>query len=393
MFRLSQAWDCILLLDEADVFLAERTLQIMNRNGIVSGRRNEAQSIAIAIDRSHSLSQNSGLLRRHAYVNVRKNSQVYVEPSLTVGRTNRVGELDEGFRSIIHMALYYPPLDADRTYKIWDMQLRRLYQRFPDMVCNRQGIIDYGTRLFFVQNQKKPGASWNGRQIRNAFQTSMALAKHRSLEVAGAPIELLVKDFEQVTTAANEFEDYPFQTRGRYEPDRARVNQLRAGYKQPQQQTNFSGYNSIYQPTTPEYGRRPHMSGSGFEEPPRTQFSSYLSPHNLSSQASPGVPSYNSSDLGISRQDNQQGCPQNVAKMHHQVPLHNYQPDNQQGQHQQATQVQQQRPQYTYQQSHAQENLAEPFPAGAGMQYRPTHAPSSSTIPRQRSSQQYLAPK
>jgi hypothetical protein len=45
LFRLAQAWDCILLLDEADVFLAERTLQDINRNGIVSGRRSAANYI------------------------------------------------------------------------------------------------------------------------------------------------------------------------------------------------------------------------------------------------------------------------------------------------------------------------------------------------------------
>ena len=39
LFHLAQTWDCVLILDEADVFLAERTLQDIGRNGIVSGER------------------------------------------------------------------------------------------------------------------------------------------------------------------------------------------------------------------------------------------------------------------------------------------------------------------------------------------------------------------
>jgi len=35
-FRLAQAWDCVLLLDEADVFLARRTVEDVSRNALVS---------------------------------------------------------------------------------------------------------------------------------------------------------------------------------------------------------------------------------------------------------------------------------------------------------------------------------------------------------------------
>lgn len=37
-FELAQRWDCVLLLDEADVFLAERSLKDLNRNALVSGK-------------------------------------------------------------------------------------------------------------------------------------------------------------------------------------------------------------------------------------------------------------------------------------------------------------------------------------------------------------------
>lgn len=37
-FRLAQAWSCVLLLDEADVFLAQRTSSDLERNAVVSGK-------------------------------------------------------------------------------------------------------------------------------------------------------------------------------------------------------------------------------------------------------------------------------------------------------------------------------------------------------------------
>ena len=36
-FALANRWDCILLLDEADVFLAERSKEDFIRNGLVAG--------------------------------------------------------------------------------------------------------------------------------------------------------------------------------------------------------------------------------------------------------------------------------------------------------------------------------------------------------------------
>ena len=39
IFRLAHLWDCVLLLDEADIFLAERTRDDLKRNALVSGER------------------------------------------------------------------------------------------------------------------------------------------------------------------------------------------------------------------------------------------------------------------------------------------------------------------------------------------------------------------
>lgn len=38
IFRLAQRWNCVLLLDEADVFLSRRELRDLERNGLVTGQ-------------------------------------------------------------------------------------------------------------------------------------------------------------------------------------------------------------------------------------------------------------------------------------------------------------------------------------------------------------------
>lgn len=38
IFRLAHIWDCILLLDEADIFLSRRELNQLERNALVSGK-------------------------------------------------------------------------------------------------------------------------------------------------------------------------------------------------------------------------------------------------------------------------------------------------------------------------------------------------------------------
>lgn len=39
-FRLAQIWDCVLLLDEADLFLSRREVEDLERNALVSGQSN-----------------------------------------------------------------------------------------------------------------------------------------------------------------------------------------------------------------------------------------------------------------------------------------------------------------------------------------------------------------
>ncbi|KAK1624637.1 hypothetical protein BDP81DRAFT_329399 [Colletotrichum phormii] len=90
-FQMAQAWECVLLLDEADVFLAERSQDNIERNALVS-----------------------------VFLRVME----YYEGILFL-TTNKVGFFDEAFKSRMSMALYYPPLTHEQTKKIWEVQMNR----------------------------------------------------------------------------------------------------------------------------------------------------------------------------------------------------------------------------------------------------------------------------
>ncbi|KAK9413232.1 hypothetical protein SUNI508_02431 [Seiridium unicorne] len=152
VFRLAHLWDCVLLLDEADVFLTQRSKDDMNRNALVSV-----------------------FLRVLEYYN-----------GLLFLTTNRVGSIDEAFKSRIHMSLYYPPLDKTQTRDIFRLNITKL-REIEAQRCNMTGdnplVIKDDEILAFAQKHYEDNARltacWNGRQIRNAFQVASSLAHYK----------------------------------------------------------------------------------------------------------------------------------------------------------------------------------------------------------------------
>ncbi|OTA67275.1 P-loop containing nucleoside triphosphate hydrolase protein, partial [Hypoxylon sp. EC38] len=142
-FALANKWGSILLLDEADVFLARRTPQDFKRNGLVA--------VFLRV-----LEYYAGIL------------------FLT---TNRIGDFDEAFSSRIHISLHYPALDYDSTVGIFELNWRLMKARFAHK--GRTLDIDTTKITGFITNYwyTEKNARWNGRQIRNACQTALALAE------------------------------------------------------------------------------------------------------------------------------------------------------------------------------------------------------------------------
>ena len=97
---LGKIWDCVLLMDEADVFLEERTMADLQRNSLVS--------VFLRILESYD-----GIL---------------------ILTSNRVGTFDEAFKSRIQVALHYKPLNRKSRKQIW--------QNFFEMIREQDDDVD-----------------------------------------------------------------------------------------------------------------------------------------------------------------------------------------------------------------------------------------------------------
>ncbi|KAI1748400.1 hypothetical protein F4782DRAFT_361416 [Xylaria castorea] len=186
-FALASRWGCILLLDEADVFLSARERKDFERNGLVA--------VFLRV-----LEYYAGIL------------------FLT---TNRIGDFDEAFASRIHMSLHYPELDETKTKTIFKLNLELIQERFDKqgrkIMYDRSSIEDFAKKHF----SEHPYSRWNGRQIRNACQTALALAE---FDAQGGNIEgevdnkievqLQLKHFQLVQTAYLNFGRYLGDIRG-----------------------------------------------------------------------------------------------------------------------------------------------------------------------------------
>ena len=188
----------------------------------------------------------------------------------------QVGAFDEAFRSRIHMTLYYPLLDEDQTKRIWTMNLRRILKRKEGKLeASEDELLNFAIDHF--RHNQAGKTRWNGRQIRNAFQTAAALAEfeahsNRKKEASETPstetpviAKLQVKHFKLVADAALQFDNYIEETIDFDQSDRAWQARERADHfnwkrrsnnrQNPASVTPF-GAGSEYEPHPPYYAPR-----------------------------------------------------------------------------------------------------------------------------------------
>ncbi|KAI8944711.1 hypothetical protein F4801DRAFT_570770 [Xylaria longipes] len=192
VFTNAHRWGCVLLLDEAEVFLTKRNLQDLTRNAMVS--------VFLRV-----LEFYSGIL------------------FLT---TNRVGTIDEAFKSRIHVSLYYPPHDWKTSKQIWQVNLERCMQKVQ---ADKDEILRYAKKQFHRADED---SRWNGRQIYNAFKTAIALAEYErsnSDSKKSQPAVVTESHFRQVAQVAKKFDEYLLETQGGVSmAENNRLNQVRA---------------------------------------------------------------------------------------------------------------------------------------------------------------------
>ncbi|KAL2857203.1 AAA family ATPase [Aspergillus pseudoustus] len=146
ILEITRRWGCVLLIDEADVFLAARGKDLA-RDALVSV-----------------------FLRRLEYFR-----------GVAILTTNRKDDLDEAFKSRIHFTVHYPDLDENSRQEVWKNFLRN--------VAKKSELSEFTDENFVALSRHK----LNGRQIKNIVSCAVSLAREQNKKITIADIESLMQ--------------------------------------------------------------------------------------------------------------------------------------------------------------------------------------------------------
>ncbi|KAF3010481.1 hypothetical protein E8E14_006327 [Neopestalotiopsis sp. 37M] len=188
-FTLAEAWGAVMLIDEADIYLERRQITDLKRNSLVSV-----------------------FLRSIEYYR-----------GILFLTTNRVGTFDDAFMSRIHVVIAYADLGNTERKTIWK-------QFFDKLTKDRQDItITRRAKAYVLDEFEMDKVNYNGREIRNAFQTAVALADYEAQNEGNGNEPVLDQPhFEHVLSLTADFKEYLKRIRGMDEPSRAYDARIRA---------------------------------------------------------------------------------------------------------------------------------------------------------------------
>ncbi|KAI9766662.1 MAG: hypothetical protein M1839_004785 [Geoglossum umbratile] len=168
-FNLAEMWGAILLIDEADIFLERRTHSDLARNGLVSV-----------------------FLRKMEYFR-----------GLLFLTTNRIGHIDDAFLSRVHVVIGFKRLNDRMRSLIWK-------GFFDKLKLERKGdvVVAVNARKYVLESDEVKKLQWNGREIRNAFQTSLALAEFEAFEAGNEVVVVESEHFRRVVKMSKAFKTY-----------------------------------------------------------------------------------------------------------------------------------------------------------------------------------------
>ncbi|OJD32610.1 atpase aaa+ type core protein [Diplodia corticola] len=172
-FDLAHRWKAVLLIDEADIFLERRSTDLA-RNGIVTA-----------------------FLRKMEYFG-----------GLLFLTTNRVEHIDDAFMSRVHVAIGFEKLDVAKRRGIWASFFDKLEREAKGQIA-----VSADARTFVLESDDMAENEWNGREIRNAFQSAIAIAEY---EASKDPefndeedeIVVSVEHFRRVMMMSKKFRDH-----------------------------------------------------------------------------------------------------------------------------------------------------------------------------------------
>lgn len=173
--QLGERYGALVLLDEADVYLEERRTKDLHRNGLVS----------IFL---RALEYYRGVL------------------FLT---TNRVEAFDTAFTSRIHVALHYKKLTDEDRLRIWQNNFDRL-----ERDSSGKAYVSLNARDYAYESDDVRALKWNGREIRNALQTAVALAETEAMDDGLEKVNVTEKHIKAVVKMSKGFKDFLRRRRG-----------------------------------------------------------------------------------------------------------------------------------------------------------------------------------
>ncbi|KAI0151776.1 P-loop containing nucleoside triphosphate hydrolase protein [Xylariaceae sp. FL1272] len=144
VLELSAKWDAVLLIDECDIFLEQRTTSDLQRNKIVSV-----------------------FLRLLEYYH-----------GVLFLTTNRVASFDPAFESRIHLTINYPELNVDSRLQIWKTFVK------PESGSNA---------VQKAELQMLSRIKLNGRQIKNVVKTARLLASREEKALTLEHLEVVLR--------------------------------------------------------------------------------------------------------------------------------------------------------------------------------------------------------
>ncbi|KAI1359949.1 hypothetical protein F5Y08DRAFT_62021 [Xylaria arbuscula] len=178
---LGKTWGCVVLLDEADVFLEQRSLSNLERNALVSV-----------------------FLRVLEYYD-----------GILILTSNRVGTFDEAFRSRIQLTLRYENLSRTQRHTIWENSFRRLERLDTSRAApltssspTTRSTSGFGFDFPDIRAHiaELADRNLNGREIRNAISTARQLAMYKREPMSYKHLERVIKEttkFEAYITELN----------------------------------------------------------------------------------------------------------------------------------------------------------------------------------------------
>ncbi|KAF8183562.1 P-loop containing nucleoside triphosphate hydrolase protein [Mycena galopus ATCC 62051] len=153
IMQIAQMWDAVLILDEAEVFLAKRSMDDITRNALVSI-----------------------FLRQLEYYQ-----------GILILTTNLIADCDPAFESRIHLSIHYPDLGFDSRRQIWQTFFAKVIKN-PNDISPED--LD---RLARIRK--------NGRQIKNIVSSAQCIALDAKMDLSVEHVDAVLEVVDDWDTA------------------------------------------------------------------------------------------------------------------------------------------------------------------------------------------------